>query len=31
MTRPPVVRVAEGEARLMIRRETIDDVLALEE
>ena len=31
MTRPPVVRVADGEARLMIRRETIDDVLALEE
>lgn len=31
MTRPPVVRVAAGEARLMIRRETIDDVLALEE
>lgn len=30
MTRPPVVRVADGEARLMIRRETIDDVLALE-
>ncbi|WP_297668021.1 diaminopimelate decarboxylase [uncultured Corynebacterium sp.] len=31
MTRPPVVRVSDGEARLMIRRETIDDVLALEE
>ncbi len=31
MTRPPVVRVVDGEARLMIRRETIDDVLALEE
>ena len=31
MTRPPVVRVADGEARLMIRRETIDDVLSLEE
>ncbi|WP_296110053.1 diaminopimelate decarboxylase [uncultured Corynebacterium sp.] len=31
MTRPPVVRVADGEARLMIRRETIADVLALEE
>lgn len=30
MTRPPVVTVSEGEHRVMIRRETIEDVLALE-
>ncbi|MDN5682525.1 diaminopimelate decarboxylase [Corynebacterium glyciniphilum] len=30
MTRPPVVVVADGESRVMIRRETVEDVLALE-
>ena len=27
--RPPVVAVADGNARLLLRRETIDDLLAL--
>jgi diaminopimelate decarboxylase len=31
MTRPPVVVVGDGAARLMIRRETVADVMALEE
>jgi diaminopimelate decarboxylase len=31
MTRPPVVVVGDGTARLMIRRETVADVMALEE
>ena len=30
-TRPAVVTVADGEARLMIRRETYDDLIRLEE
>lgn len=30
MTRPPVIVVSEGQSRVMIRRETIDDILALE-
>ena len=28
ITRPPVVFVADGEARLVVRRETFDDLLA---
>jgi len=28
--RPPVVAVADGNARLLLRRETIDDFLSLE-
>ena len=28
VTRPPVVFVADGEARLVVRRETLDDLLA---
>ncbi len=28
--RPPVVAVSDGRARLMLRRETIDDFLGLE-
>jgi diaminopimelate decarboxylase len=28
--RPPAVLVADGEARLIRRRETVDDLLALE-
>ena len=28
ITRPPVVFASEGEARLVIRRETFDDLLA---
>jgi diaminopimelate decarboxylase len=28
--RPPVVAVADGEARLMMRRETIEDLLSLD-
>jgi diaminopimelate decarboxylase len=31
VTRPPAVLVADGEARLIRRRETVDDLLALEE
>lgn len=31
MTRPPVTVVRDGESRVMIRRETVEDVLALEE
>ncbi|MDN5581164.1 MULTISPECIES: diaminopimelate decarboxylase [unclassified Corynebacterium] len=30
MTRPPVVVVSDGESREMIRRETVEDVMALE-
>lgn len=30
MTRPPVIVVSDGEHRVMVRRETIEDVLALE-
>jgi diaminopimelate decarboxylase len=28
--RPPVVSVRDGEVRTMVRRETLDDVLALD-
>jgi diaminopimelate decarboxylase len=28
ITRPPVVFVSDGEARLVVRRETYDDLLA---
>lgn len=31
MTRPPVVNVVDGKARTMIRRETIEDILSLED
>ena len=31
MLRPPVIVVSEGQSRVMIRRETIEDALALEE
>ncbi len=31
LTRPPVVAVADGASRLLVRRETVDDLLALDE
>ena len=31
LTRPPVVAVAEGASRVLVRRETVDDLLALDQ
>jgi diaminopimelate decarboxylase len=31
LTRPPVVAVRAGEARVIVRRETVEDLLALDE
>jgi diaminopimelate decarboxylase len=31
LTKPPLVAVTDGQARLLLRRETVDDLMALDQ